>query len=71
MVRVRTEREIELIAESCQIVADTLDMLTSYVKPGMDLLELDSMAEENNQCSNNYHKAFSKFYKVRADIIKH
>ena len=46
MVRVRTEREIELIAESCQIVADTLDMLTSYVKPGMDLLELDSMAED-------------------------
>jgi methionyl aminopeptidase len=46
MVRVRTEREIELISESCQIVADTLDMLTSYVKPGMDLLELDSMAED-------------------------
>ena len=46
MVRVRTEREIELIAESCQIVADTLDMQTSYVKPGMDLLELDSMAED-------------------------
>jgi methionyl aminopeptidase len=46
MVRVRTEREIELIAESCQIVADTLDMLTRYVKPGIDLLELDSMAED-------------------------
>ena len=46
MVRVRTEREIELIAESCQIVADTLDMLTSYVKPGADLLELDSLAED-------------------------
>ena len=28
MVRVRTRREIELIAESAQIVADTLDMLS-------------------------------------------
>ncbi len=46
MIRVRTDREIELIAESCQIVADTLDMLTSYVKPGADLLELDTLAED-------------------------
>lgn len=46
MVRIRTEREIKLIAESCQIVADTLDMLTAYVTPGADLLDLDSMAEE-------------------------
>ena len=28
MVRVRSNMEIELIAESAQIVADTLDMLT-------------------------------------------
>jgi len=46
MVRVRTSREIELITESCQIVADTLDMLTDHVKPGADLLELDHKAEE-------------------------
>lgn len=46
MVRVRTSREIELITESCQIVADTLDMLTDHVKPGADLLELDNKAEE-------------------------
>jgi len=46
MVRVRNEREIDLIAESCQIVADTLDMLTNHIKPGAVLLELDSMAED-------------------------
>lgn len=46
MVRVRTSREIELITESCQIVADTLDMLADHVKPGADLLELDHKAEE-------------------------
>lgn len=46
MVRLRSPREIELIAESCQIVADTLDMLTSHIKPGVKLFELDSLAEE-------------------------
>ncbi|MBC8322661.1 MAG: type I methionyl aminopeptidase [Candidatus Marinimicrobia bacterium] len=46
MVRVRNEREIDLIAESCQIVADTLDMLTNHIKPGAVLLELDSLAED-------------------------
>ncbi len=46
MVRVRTSREIELIKESCQIVADTLDMLTDHVKPGADLLDLDRKAED-------------------------
>jgi len=46
MVRVRSSREIELIAESCQIVADTLDMLTNHIYPGVELLELDSLAED-------------------------
>ena len=27
MVRIRTDREIQLISESCQIVADTLEIL--------------------------------------------
>ncbi|MCH7611902.1 MAG: type I methionyl aminopeptidase [Candidatus Marinimicrobia bacterium] len=46
MVRVRTSREIEFIAESCQIVADTLDMLTIHINPGVELTELDSLAED-------------------------
>ncbi len=46
MVRVRSPREIELIAESCQVVADTLDMLTSHINTGVKLLALDSLAEE-------------------------
>jgi len=46
MVRVRSNREIELIAESAQIVADTLDMLSEKVKAGVALLELDTLAEE-------------------------
>lgn len=46
MVRIRTEREISLIAESCQIVADTLDMLNKYIIPGAKVSELDTMAED-------------------------
>ena len=46
MVRLRTEREINLIAESAQIVGDTLDMLSGKVKPGITLMELDTLAEK-------------------------
>tara|TARA_B100000029_G_scaffold441346_1_gene459103 strand:- start:88 stop:861 length:774 start_codon:yes stop_codon:yes gene_type:complete len=46
MVRIRTKREIQLIAESCQIVADTLEMLSSEMVPGKSILELDKLAEE-------------------------
>ena len=46
MVSVRSNREIEHISESAQIVADTLDMLTEKVESGISLIELDKLAEE-------------------------
>lgn len=46
MVRIRTNREIQLISASCQIVADTLEILSSEMKPGTSILELDQIAEE-------------------------
>ena len=46
MVRIRTKREIELIAVSSQIVSDTLDMLSDHVKAGVKIIDLDKMAEE-------------------------
>ena len=46
MVRIRTQREIDLIATSCQIVADTLEMLSELIKPGVQILDLDSKAED-------------------------
>ena len=46
MIRIRTQREIGLIANSCQIVADTLDMLSAYVKPGAHIINLDEKAEK-------------------------
>ena len=46
MVSVRSNREIEHISESAQIVADTLDMLTEKVESLISLMELDTLAEE-------------------------
>ena len=60
MVRVRTRREIELISESAQIVADTLDMLSTKVTSGISLLELDAQAEEFIR-SRNARPAFKGY----------
>ena len=46
MVKIRTEREIKLIATSNKIVSETLDLLTNYIKPGVKTSELDKLAEE-------------------------
>ncbi len=46
MVFKRSNSEIEMISKSCQIVADTINMLTDYVVPGALISELDKKAEE-------------------------
>ena len=46
MVKIRTEREISLITESNRIVAETLDMLSENIKPGIKTSDLDKLAEE-------------------------
>tara|TARA_Y100000748_G_scaffold294143_1_gene284454 strand:- start:1515 stop:2270 length:756 start_codon:yes stop_codon:yes gene_type:complete len=46
MVYTRSEREIDMISQSCQIVADTLEMLSECVVPGASLIDLDKKAEE-------------------------
>lgn len=46
MVRIRTPREIDLIAASSKIVADTHCLLKEHVKEGVSIMELDSMADE-------------------------
>jgi methionyl aminopeptidase len=42
----KTTREIELMTESCSIVADVLRFLEPLVKPGVSTAELDAAAEE-------------------------
>jgi len=46
MVKIRTDREIELISLSNKIVSETLDMLSKKIKPGISTIELDSLAEK-------------------------
>ena len=45
MVYKRSENEIKMISRSCQIVADTIDMLSEFVVPGALVSDLDKKAE--------------------------
>ena len=45
MVFKRSVNEIEMISKSCQIVADTLEMITEFVVPGCIVSHLDKKAE--------------------------
>ena len=45
MVFKRSVDEIEMISKSCQIVADTIDMITEFVVPGCVVSDLDKKAE--------------------------
>jgi len=46
MIHYKTSEEIEFIRISCSLVADTLAMLASEIKPGTTTLQLDRLAEE-------------------------
>ncbi len=46
MILIKTKKEIDYIRESSQIVAETLQLCKSYVKPGITTLELDRIAED-------------------------
>ncbi len=46
MVYTRSDREIEKISKSCQIVADTLIMLEDHIVEGTCVSDLDNMAEK-------------------------
>ncbi len=46
MVKLKTAEEIELIRESALLVSKTLGMLAAEIKPGVDALYLDGLAEQ-------------------------
>lgn len=46
LVNIKTEKEIDLIEKACRIVAETLSLIEKYVKPGVETLELDKIAED-------------------------
>lgn len=46
MIIIKTKEEIDLIRESCQIVAETLQLVKRYAKAGVATIELDKIAED-------------------------
>ncbi len=60
MIYIKNKKEIDLIRESCKIVAETLQLLKTNVKPGITTLELDKVAEDYI-LSNNAKAAFKGY----------
>ncbi|MFN3872923.1 MAG: type I methionyl aminopeptidase [Ignavibacterium sp.] len=46
MILIKSKKEIDYIAESCKIVAETLQLVKSKIKPGVTTEELDLIAED-------------------------
>lgn len=46
MIFIKSKKEIDYIRESNRIVAETLQLVKSYAKPGVTTIELDKIAED-------------------------
>jgi methionyl aminopeptidase len=60
LILIKTKKEIDLIRESCEIVAETLQLVKRYAKAGVTTLELDKIAEDYIR-SNNGRPAFKGY----------
>lgn len=60
MILIKSKKEIDLIRESCKIVAETLQLLKRQAKAGVTTLELDKIAEDYVR-SNNGIPAFKGY----------
>jgi methionyl aminopeptidase len=60
VIYIKTKKEVDYIKESCRIVAETLQLLKSNVRPGISTLELDKIAEDYI-LSNNAAAAFKGY----------
>ena len=54
MIHVKSEKEIDLIRESCKIVRDTLLFVGSKIKAGMSTKEIDELVERYIRSSGAY-----------------
>jgi methionyl aminopeptidase len=62
MVQLKSNREIEVMAEGGRILADTVQMLRGKVAPGLTTMDLDSMAEEFIRSHQGATPAFKGLY---------
>jgi len=65
LILIKTKKEIDFIRESCEIVAETLQLVKKHVKPGITTLELDKIAEDYIR-SNNAIPAFKGYSQAGA-----
>ncbi|HEY9425910.1 MAG TPA: type I methionyl aminopeptidase [Gemmatimonadaceae bacterium] len=62
MVQLKSNREIEVMAEGGRILADTVEMLRGKVAPGLSTMDLDSMAEDFIRSHPGATPAFKGLY---------
>jgi len=67
VILIKTKTEIDLIRDSSKIVAETLQLLKSKVKPGISTLELDQLAEDYIK-SNDAEPAFKGYSQGGAPV---
>ncbi len=60
MILIKTKKDIDFIRESNKVVAETLQLMKRFVKPGVTTLELDKIAEDYI-LSNNAIAAFKGY----------
>jgi len=60
LILIKTKKEIDLIRESCKIVAESLQLMKKFVRPGITTGELDKIAEDYI-LSNNAKAAFKGY----------
>jgi methionyl aminopeptidase len=60
VVLIKTKNEVDYIRESCLIVAEVLQLMKRYAKPGVTTLELDKIAEDYI-LSNDARPAFKGY----------
>ncbi len=62
MVQLKSNREIEVMAQGGRILADTVEMLRGRVAPGLTTMDLDSLAEEFIRSHEGATPAFKGLY---------
>jgi methionyl aminopeptidase len=60
VILIKSKKDIDFIRESCKIVAETLQLVKKYVRPGVTTKELDQIAEDYI-LSNNAIAAFKGY----------
>ena len=68
MITLKTDREIELIARACELVAEVLDRIPEQVRPGVSTGQLDEWAEDLIRSHDGATPSFKGLYGFPATL---